>query len=358
MKKDTFICQSCEKVTCGILSVVPDFKQELRVSVSNLCVVAKNKLVCFSQNYKYKNAYDTLQYAIEVNATHISPEKYKNLYIDSNCKITQELIINSGYNIVDEQDKADVIVVPALPKEDLILHFDLIVYSKKNAEILILTLQDKLSNIPSIDEYIKVIIQFFKKNSYTLLSSGIKEHCPCWLLPNYSIYKDILLNDSNRIYISETKLPVTLPVKINLETLQIWHYCDSDYILLSSICCSNWESYPITLCAFLFRRFTLHRSLPALDSHIRLILSQIGFTANTSLNNLLTGRIVQPNDWNLLQDYIFWLSNADTEGFTSKDAAINLFELRDYIAVRTQIKPLKINTPMLINNIKNSLNTE
>ena len=300
------------------------------------------------RDYRNKVAYFTESTALAHGRIHWKTELSHNpadglkLYVYPECSISRDIYRKSGYTITRDKTKADVRVVPQILASYPTLSFDFGVYNK-DTETLSLLYYDyscnsisKKTGVP-IKLHTDKIKERFKGDSYELINDDCCLRSIVEFLPDGDAYKDII-DDSSALYVEEYDVKVTSVTQISLETLKIWKKMSFE-LLTQSICNSNWMEYPMTLNMFL-SDCGYHFSS---GTQMRGILKQIEFDnyGHTDFN----GWTIQPQDWNLAQEYLCDKLGVPKEGGFSSEPFTGLRSFNSMIRQRLAVKPLYITEP-------------
>ena len=240
------------------------------------------------------------------------------VYISKSSKLPRELVRQTGYKIVLDSDKADFIVIPNVKDFDH-ASYSMLAHVKKNNMLLAF-------NVYGDDEYDDSQIDVFKDVIASAISVPQEEidfyyqpklaRREISLVPKIEEYLYLIENWIDKDvgwskYVEEDNLYIKPGVEINPETLFVWRSCNDEDVLEKSIIQSDWKRYPITLGIFLLaeKRYFVKssdRSIP-----FKMIKESIHFESLSESNGLLPNYAIQPDDWNMLQSWIFAIAGID-----------------------------------------------
>lgn len=323
---------------------------------------AVRKMACFRLSGDEYGARSYIDYNMDCAAP-------KKLYICPECRTPRDLFRNTGYKIVRDKESADAIVVPDASVINCMIQFANVAFlDKENLRLYLYTankdwmpLSDNDVRIEDgdLDKIKKAYLSNYGKDlssdKYECFFSEVQKRFPVEFLPIIQEYKEILTGTrpKNYKYLSEGEIYINCPTEITPETLSIWHKTSDYNILANSIAASNWRDYPVTLFMFvsIFKPNVSHYG----GQKFKLVLDSIGYNYYESIDKLLLGRIIQPDDWNMFQEFLMtYLGVPEDGGFGKKKGGPENNVLK-YVRSRIAIKPLKINTPTSWENIKEML---
>ena len=273
---------------------------------------------------------------------------HEKLFVDPKSGLSRDLLRNSGYSITINKDKADCIVVPYINNNAFASLEGQFVFTTNSDNILYLVSVIKRGS--RYEHYTELSEKDFNRvighiNNFVpeedrecFLYNSLHTNINVWFIPNIESYKEILSSnfwDNNvmtgRRYIFDSRVTINAPVKIDIETLQLWSHNNDNLILEKSVINSDWKKYPLTMCFFMSN---IKRILgPTNNYNLALIRDAIGYNEYISHNY---NRVINPEDWNLLQKFLlaqFGLYDQD-KGFVDNFAkSIQLNMIRSKIAV-------------------------
>lgn len=295
---------------------------------------------------------EILNLSYEIHRTpHIRTFTYgiKKIFVSSDVKTPRELYRKSGYEIKRNPDDADVTVLPYLEKRLPRFDYDVAVYDPDTKRLSLLKLPEENGETLELSQAQKDAI--YIRFGGLLLTSDFKRHF-AFLIPKCQEYFDLIQHTyPSRLYIFEDRLELTdLPVTISLETLLLWEKIDSHNLLRKTILNSDWRDYPVTLCAFLRTNFRTINSCT--DTAFKNVCRQIRYDSEMSIEDLISGTIVQPKDWNMLQSYILKKMGVDGDkGFVSLASYGKAKNLVRFLPRRFAVSALTITQPMATDHL-------
>ena len=188
-------------------------------------------------------------------------------------------------------------------------------------------------------------------NGWQTWQNTITKKQRCDILPPFEIYNEILSTPDSKprkfCYVSEANLPLDFPVDINVDTLDIWSRMrmPDAPVFRKALINSNWREYPVTVLYFLKREcyYSEYLREHAEQAFID-ILKQVGYNKDYTMEALLENVIVQPKDWNMLQDYLMHKYEIPETGGYLSDANFS-YNTGAWLRKRVLMKPIKIDKP-------------
>lgn len=285
----------------------------------------------------------------------------EKFFISSKCKTSRDLFRTSGYKIVRDRENADKTILRALPhvKARTTFVFDLAVRNCNNDLMLLTVKKEYDDNWTEITAAELAAIKYHFDSSSSIIGDGVFPKTKATLLPIDDDYEKYLSSDisyfTSHPFMFELDVPLSCPVEINLETLSLWKHCYDNELIAKAICNSNWQKYPCTLACFLSEEKTMIKYFGG--ANFKMILDQIGFDPYSSLSHILSGRIIEPDDWNLLQAYIMDKAGVpENGGYVSTDHPEITEDYLQLSRKRYVVAPLRLSAPMTFENIQSLLN--
>mgnify|MGYP007068176097 CR=1 FL=1 len=274
-----------------------------------------------------------------------------SLHVCPECSISRDMLRNSGYVIKMKPDGADYIVIPRFESDVPKLHFNVAASCRNTMLFLTVTRAgDRVSD--SIPDFITddMICNFLKSLDYDV-KYIFRNRCLCEFVPYVRMFETLLdMPFSNRPVVTEDRVQLIPTSKICVETLDVWKNINDAELLGRLISGSDWENYPVTLCVFL-SEYKPYMQWPT-SRYFRYVLDSIGYNSNDTLLGMLSQRIVQPDDWDMLQSFIMHdLGVPEAGGYISMNAARRNSLLR-FCRSATAVKPSRISTPTLFSEIR------
>lgn len=346
-------CIKYNELYVGCLSYVEG--EPFHLSIAKEYRKYRNKIACYD---KGSSAYSPAGYLMTVIRHTIDKGRSVNkIFIAKGCRVPKDIYRNTGYILTTDMSKADTIVVPS-PLKFTIHYFDIAAMKEDNLLLLSFSINRRHSNKDAMlrEKYFGQAKDYLARCGYSVLHDSPYFMKYCTMFEPHDIYKDIFDGKyiaSDKLLLDELAVKVRPPVKINLDTLELWKSYTSTPILIQSICASNWQDYPVTLCVFLHEEVNIGTS--NVPQPFKLILEQIGYTSTSTFKDDLRDREIQPDDWNLLQSYIMRKLGVDANGGYISPSRFGYSNLPDIIRKKYLVAPKKISHPTLFENIIASL---
>jgi len=297
------------------------------------------------------------------------PKTGKTLYVCSESKVPRAILRNSDYKITINRENADFVVIPYQASEEIssreqnitlvvekndfthIYYFELELSYRRNADSVDAAL------IEQIKKKILERIEVEEGATATFYFIGNLQKSKIYFVRKCQELEEILTDE---ITDSETKrlkfnplLDINLKIdainEINLEMLQIWSKMDDRIMLCKHIINSDWQKYPCTIAAFVEDRNLQWSG----GEQMKYVLRSIDFEYYRYNNTFKPNQEIQPDDWNLLQDWIMLKNGLGSDGGFKVCRASDGVEhlVRRAICV----KPYKISEPTLYQEIEAKL---
>ena len=295
------------------------------------------------------------------------PKTGKTLYVCKESHVPRALLRNSDYKITINRDNADFVVIPAPTEEEVSTRVFNIAYLVQNSGKLNMlyyfTLnypwghdEDKANpeDVTKIKEEIKRRIptgedetsQFFGKDELELQTMHF--------FKDVQEYEDIL---TDAIYDSETGRPrykIVLDTELNIdstneitpEMLVIWSKMNDDKnILAKHIIGSNWQKYPCTIAVLLNDMNIMFYG----GEQMKYVMKSIDYDYYKYNGTFKPNQLIQPEDWNMLQEYVMLKAGMKPEGGFKVQRGSGLGKFVHYAEC---VKPCKITEPTLFQEIE------
>lgn len=288
-------------------------------------------------------------YQIVYNKTYayIHPQpSVHNLYIDKKARISRDLLRNSGYKLVRDEDKANFTVIPYYDKNRFhqLMNFTFGFICDGNAYTY--RLDSKINNgsdkLSQEEADILVDDVCAKYNNPELFYNIGSMDCVLCGIPICVSYVNILENrNNNHYYIFDTAINYVNSVDINIETLEIWSRCNDVNLLEKQIINSNWRDYPCTL-AYVLNSCNSHVRFST-NANMRMILDTIHF--DDAYKRRYHKYIITADDWNMLQKWIMHqLGVSEKGGYVTKDEFDNInYRFDNILRSRIAVIPTYVN---------------
>ena len=284
-----------------------------------------------------------------------------NLYFAKECKTNRDVYRNSGYSIVRDPDKANVVVVPDVRADFYTsLHCSLVAKKESTNELFLVTIGKSgygHSGITAVD--IEAVRDFLTDVKGLTPDKAQSTDIDVWFIPKCDDLCDVMNSVyPSRLYCQENKVPIKAPTNITPETLLFWENMTDMNLLTRTICTSDWREYPFTVMVFL----QLKKSMP--DSNItayittdfRNVINNIGWSYWMDPEyNLNQNRSITPKDYAMLQSYLFAKLGIDERGGVISQKELNRIprELQELLLFKVALKPQEIPGRLTLSNIRN-----
>lgn len=295
------------------------------------------------------------------NSYHCWPKTDKVLYIAKESRVPRMILRNSDYKITINPNNADYVVIPANYEDDVPKReFNIAYIASKDKDVLLYYFTFDYSwsakvqhDAASVEKIKKVILdklnygddwnqEFYYFDQLPTTYVYFVKRCP----EVESILTD---NTFNYKVIIDTRLRIDSPIGINIDSLKIWgkmSMTSEREMVAKAIIGSSWKEYPCTIAAFID-----HYNLDYYGGEqLAYVKKSIGYDYYRNHYKFRADREVQPNDWNLLQEWLMSLVGLDEKGgFIS-------YQLSDSALLLTRhakcFKPVYISEPMLFQEIE------
>ena len=147
-------------------------------------------------------------------------------------------------------------------------------------------------------------------------------------------------------------VPLAGSTKITPENLLLWSKIPDRNLLEKTLLSSDWQKYPVTVCVFLAQeKASFARQFSPSG---KVMLRAIHFDLMDRYRGSLGGQIVDPDDWNMLQDYItLRLGLMEKTGYVR-----SLENYADFIRHRQAVAQWRLSGPKTFDNIRDELEVQ
>lgn len=313
-----------------------------------------NKMACY---FPY-NQGDLVSCIYDATVPSCTPVA-ANLYFAKECKTNRDVYRNSGYSIVRDPDRADMVIVPDVDaKSYTSLNCNLVAKNETTNELYLVSIsksgyssgQFDAADVDAVRAYLTDVKGFTVDNAQ---STDLK----VWFIPKCDQLCDVMNSVyPNRVYCQENKVAIKAPTHICPETLIFWENMTDMNLLVRTICTSDWRDYPITMLVFL----SLKQDMPYsqfngyITNDFRGLTSNIGWTYWYALDSNLSGRSISPKDYEMLQAYLFAKMGLDEKGGVVSPKDFNRIpkELQQLLRFKVALKIQDIPGKLSCNNIR------
>lgn len=293
------------------------------------------------------------------------PKTGKTLYVCSESKVPRALLRNSDYKITINRENADYVVIPEQTPDEIGVresNITFIVKSGDKMHIYYFLLEFSWGkDINSVNaqmiEQIKTAIQ----NRIVLEENESAEFYYIGNLVKNKIFfvrkcqelEEILTGEINDFGLGKNKYQIVLDTKLKIdptneisaEMLQIWSKMDDKTMLAKHIINSNWQKYPCTISAFIRDKSLEYWG----GEQMKYVTKSIDYNHYRTYDSFRPNQEIEPEDWNLLQDYLMAKVGLGPEGGFEKERMDGIFHSVFYAAC---FKPCRISEPTLYQEIE------
>lgn len=278
-----------------------------------------------------------------------------SLYISSDVKMPRD-VIRKSYAIKREPEKAEYTIIPYLERNLTHFEYDVAFFDESANSLYLYTVERHGTDTVEVSPERKDAIMKAFPSRVCLSDDVTPQHVQ--LVPICQEYFDLIRKTyPDRKYVFEDKIEIeNPPAKFSVENLLLWEKIEESNLLRKTILNSDWRDYPITLCAFLIA--SDHKYINQCnDLAFKNVMRQIRYDSSFSLIDLIKGTDVTPKDWNLLQEYVLAKCGIrEDKGFVDADTYRAAGDLRVLLPKKIAVKAMKINEPMLTDNLVELLN--
>jgi len=293
------------------------------------------------------------------------PKTGKTLYVCKESHVPRALLRNSDYKITINRDNADFVVIPAPEEEDVSsrkFNIAYLIQGPDIADLYYFTLNypwghddDKADteDIPKIKEAIKKRFPLLEDYTATFFGNDALSLQTMYFLKSCQEVEDVLtgnifdqeLGRDKYEIVLDTQLNIDATTEISAEMLQIWSKMEDKNMLAKHIIGSNWQKYPCTISVFLKDNYVYAWG----GEQMRYVTKSIDFEYYGYNEAFKHNQVIQPEDWNLLQDWIMLKAGMKPEGGYKVQRGEGLARFARYAEC---IKPFKISEPTTYQEIE------
>ena len=283
-----------------------------------------------------------------------------DLHFAKECKVNRDVYRNSGYSIVRDPDKANVVVVPDIRADFYSkLHCNIVAKDESTNELYLVTIRKNgYSKGEFTSKDLDAVREYLKDVKGLTPDKAQCSDLDIWFIPKCDYLCDIMNSVyPNRVYCQENKIPIKAPTNICPETLLFWENMTDVNLLMRTMCTSDWRNYPITTMVFL----CIKQGMPGTDfstfmtNDFRTLTNAIGWTYWYNLESNLEGRSISPDDYKMLQAYLFAKIGVDENGGIVGQKDLNKVpkELQELLLFKVALKPQEIPSRVNLNVVRN-----
>lgn len=304
------------------------------------------KQLCFgltnapSQGYPYQVH---LAYGLSCN-------EYPFLYVSPECSISRDVLRNSGFRIVRNKEKASCVLLPPYKESARFTYNVCVIVDGKNVNLFSIENSDNLTaeRRDKILELIKGKYSSLDQARVKYIHSALLGESNIYVVPKCENYIDLYIGSADGPYYGfEDYIELIPSVEVTPELFTIWDKCDDLDVMACALANCDWQKYPVTLAMYLYENKTGIRHHA--NNSQSFVLKCIGFY--DLWRNGTMDRIVEPEDWNMLQKCrLHALGLPETGGLlkTKCDASKGL-------PCRIQVKPMYIKEPALFKDLMTAM---
>ena len=291
-------------------------------------------------------------------SSEVWPKTGKTLYICKESHVPRTLIRNSDYKITINRENADYVVIPAVPEDEMstrvfniayliegprrnVLYYFILSFPWGHAEGKaepeeVETIKKAIKDKFTVDD--DETAYFFSFENLVLTTM--------YFLKNNQEIEDILTGEIHDAETDRDKYQIVLDTELRLEpttnitldTLEIWSKMTDRNMQAKAIIASDWQKYPCTTSVFIDKENLEYWG----GEQMRYILRSIDHDTYRYNHTFKKTRIIEPDDWNLLQDWLMRIVGLKPEGGFKIQEGEGLAKFAHYAEC---FKPCKISEP-------------
>ena len=322
-----------------------------------------NKMACYiSDGEDYEDLVSDLY---EMTSDKSVPPGSR-LYVASECATSRDTFRNSGYSISKSESNANAIVVPDVSASKYACRSCNFVATGKgdmgeDAIFLVNVEKSGYYGVAKGEEEVNFARKFVESTLQLVPDTAFRSYVKVWFIPKCEELRSVMEERTFNVpYIQESLVPINPSTRFSAETLLFWENIDDVNLLVRTICTSDWMKYPTTLWCFLCMYGAKNSILnwyTKANGDFRRILQNIEYSAYNSIKDELLGRDLSPDDYDMLQSYVYLKMGVDENGGmvdpkTWKKIPV---EMRRILQRRVIVKPFHLPTKMNAGNIEELL---
>jgi len=290
---------------------------------------------CESNWYRYRGASSS----IKADTVFMSPKSH----------LSRDIVRNSGYKIVRDKDKADIIVIPT-PKEMKYDYAPICVWEPSDEKVSMIYICTPYYGYTITDQDKEMIKdelpKRFADDAEIYFYENEFESMRLYFMPKVDEWCDIITKAQSTIkykYVLDSQLDIKGTSDINLENLELWQHMFNDSNLLAkTVAQSKWREYPLTV--FTFFKTVWNKYTSEAEPALRFVLDSLGYEKYGGYEPF-TMLTISPDDWNLCQKFLAkQITGSEDGGFVDTNKVNNFAsEARVHLKYKTCIKPHLIN---------------
>lgn len=329
--------------------VESDYYGNLRLRVTDCASYSTwgGKQLCFG----LKNA-PSQGYAYPVHLAYdLNCSTYPFLYVSPECSISRDTLRNSGFKIVRNKEKASCVLLPPYGESASFTYNVCVIIDGKNVNLFNI---EKKSNLT--EERCDKILELIKGKYSSLDQSKIRyifnpllESANIYVVPKCENYIDLYTGSADGpFYGFEDCIELIPSIEVTPELFTIWDKCNELDVIACALANCDWQKYPVTLAMYLYenKQGIRHHA----NSSQSFILKCIGFY--DLWRNGTMDRVVEPEDWNMLQKCMLYSLGLPETGGLLKASCDSVSK---GLPCRIQVKPMYIKEPALFKDLMTAM---
>lgn len=340
----------------GDLRVFRDYSIGISVGTYHLRKFMKKNVIVYNTNMS-PTEYIMKAYGKPRGRVH-APQ---TLFVSSEARLSRDALRIAGYKITYNRDNADTVILTDRYLDGsypygLSNYYNYQILVKDNAGVVYMfkvdaSLIDQGPGYiaPEVTEKcIEKIRKYFSDCVEILDYNNSLNSYYMYFMRDLPEYRDIILNKMDKPCAFEGDVNIDTDVKINVDTLQIWKGC-KPHVVEKQILQSNWQDYPFTLSVFIY--YYQRELAGSTNANMKMIIDSINYSGSNPTNSY--SGIITPKDWDMTQRFMYSLMQVPEEGgWITANNYDNCFFARDLCKMRVATKPVKLATPMMLEQIK------
>ena len=257
---------------------------------------------------------------IRYTAFYKNPVPNDKLFISSGSKIPRDLIRQTGYRIVRDINQADYVVIPE-PEETSPFESKMFWKSATGAFYIVHIIDKADGSFYITSDRVQAIELTFQSMFGEGQSFWATKGLECYFIRDIPEYSDLLNSSKIARYAFDTKLRLQPSTTISPENLDILRRMPDKSNALKILMTSNFQKYPLTICMFLDYDLSVSYGYKYGDQ-VNWMMKAIHYDRFEEGEDL---RIpITPEDFNMLQDWIFYRIGLTGPGLFSMKVLNNL----------------------------------
>lgn len=280
---------------------------------------------------------------------------YKNLvpndklYISSGSKIPRDLIRQTGYRIVRDMNQADYVVIPE-PEETSPFESKMF-WKSATGDFYIVYIMDRAGGSFYItSDRVQAVELALRSKFGEGQSFWATKGLNCYFIRDIPEYIDLLNSSKIARYAFDTKLRLQPSTTISPENLDILRRMPDTTNALKILMTSNFQKYPLTICMFLYNELGVPYGYKYGDQ-VNWMMKSVQYDLFKDQQDFRTP--ITPEDFNMLQDWIFYRIGLTGPGLFSYKALDNLpLAYAKLLLYRVAAKKFELTEPVSYDTLK------